>query len=147
MITNPGEISLEDSLKICQECIKNYDNRFQHKYLNWRLGLDLLDIIQGGEINLDRWIKIKNKSYKILDKISKDYKEVIADASEENFNLISYKKKALIIGHPFWYKTKEKDNNYNKITEKLLSKDVEFEYIDYVKIIENPSLLLSKLND
>ena len=22
MITNPGEISLEDSLKICQECIK-----------------------------------------------------------------------------------------------------------------------------
>tara|TARA_B100000676_G_scaffold290024_1_gene323128 strand:- start:228 stop:1022 length:795 start_codon:yes stop_codon:yes gene_type:complete len=132
----------------CQECIKNYDNRFQHKYLNWRLGLDLLEIIQSGEINLGRWSNIKNKSYKILDKLSKGYQEVIADDSEEDFNLISYKKNALIIGHPFWYKTIKKDNNYNKIIEKLKSKDVKkIDYIDYVKIIENPSLLLSKLDN
>ena len=63
-------------------------------------------------------------------------------------NVIAYKDKAIIIGHPFWYETNGNNSEYKHMSEKLQNEGrKKIAYIDYVKIIENPSLVLSELND
>lgn len=36
-------------LSSCHKCLRNFENRLIHTELNWRLGLDLLDILMGNE--------------------------------------------------------------------------------------------------
>ena len=39
----------------CYRCIKNYDNRFNHNYLNLQLGIDLLSIFTGQKLTSDHF--------------------------------------------------------------------------------------------
>ena len=37
----------------CYDCIKDYSNLYYHKYLNWRLGVDLIYLAVDGETQID----------------------------------------------------------------------------------------------
>lgn len=39
----------------CPGCLRNYENRFNHWALDWRLGLDVVDLVLGRSLDLDRW--------------------------------------------------------------------------------------------
>ncbi|MDT0116507.1 DEAD/DEAH box helicase [Microbacterium sp. PRF11] len=39
----------------CPGCLRNYENRFHHWALDWRLGLDVVDLMLGEELNFERW--------------------------------------------------------------------------------------------
>lgn len=36
----------------CYDCLKHYSNRFEHGFLDWRLGLDMLNLLGGSEVKL-----------------------------------------------------------------------------------------------
>jgi hypothetical protein len=36
----------------CYDCLRQYSNRFVHHQLDWRLGLDLLDLLSGSDISV-----------------------------------------------------------------------------------------------
>lgn len=40
----------------CPDCLRSYDNRFIHPYLDWRLALDLVDLAMGLPLPLHRWL-------------------------------------------------------------------------------------------
>ena len=40
----------------CPDCLRNYDNRFIHSHLDWRLALDLAQLAQGDSLPFDRWM-------------------------------------------------------------------------------------------
>ena len=40
----------------CPRCLRSYDNRFMHPWLDWRLALDLTDLVEGKGLNLERWL-------------------------------------------------------------------------------------------
>ena len=40
----------------CPDCLRSYDNRFIHPYLDWRLALDVVQVARGGPIPLERWL-------------------------------------------------------------------------------------------
>lgn len=44
----------------CKRCLRHFDNRFKHRHLNWRLGLDLFDLAMGNSLNLSRWTNLMN---------------------------------------------------------------------------------------
>ena len=46
----------------CPDCLRSYDNARIHGQLNWRLGLDCLDIVNGRTPNWERWEKIAEKA-------------------------------------------------------------------------------------
>ena len=39
----------------CPGCLRNYENRFNHWALDWRLGLDVVDLALGHSLDLSRW--------------------------------------------------------------------------------------------
>ncbi|WP_062519293.1 DEAD/DEAH box helicase [Demequina silvatica] len=39
----------------CPGCLRNYENRFNHWALDWRLGLDVVDLALGKELELAHW--------------------------------------------------------------------------------------------
>ncbi|WP_299091585.1 DEAD/DEAH box helicase [uncultured Microbacterium sp.] len=39
----------------CPGCLRNYENRFHHWALDWRLGLDVIDLALGQALDLDDW--------------------------------------------------------------------------------------------
>lgn len=42
----------------CVDCLRSYDNRFLHHFLDWRLALDMLDMLAGEAPKLDRWTNL-----------------------------------------------------------------------------------------
>jgi len=40
----------------CPDCLRSYDNRRIHAYLDWRLGLDLAELCLGRPLNDTRWL-------------------------------------------------------------------------------------------
>ena len=45
----------------CPDCLRSYDNRQLHGWLDWRLALDLTDAALGREPTFDRWQKLASK--------------------------------------------------------------------------------------
>ncbi|MBM4523774.1 DEAD/DEAH box helicase [Rhodococcus hoagii] len=39
----------------CPGCLRNYENRFHHWALDWRLGLDVVDLALGQELDVSQW--------------------------------------------------------------------------------------------
>ena len=40
----------------CPDCLRSYDNRFIHPYLDWRLALDLAQLARGDPLPSERWL-------------------------------------------------------------------------------------------
>ncbi len=40
----------------CPNCLRSYDNRQLHPYLDWRLAVDVAELALGHELNPDRWL-------------------------------------------------------------------------------------------
>lgn len=41
----------------CPGCLRNYENRFDHWALDWRLGLDVVDLALGDSLKVSRWFE------------------------------------------------------------------------------------------
>ena len=39
----------------CVDCLRSYDNRLLHHFLDWRLALDMLDLMAGEPLDFSRW--------------------------------------------------------------------------------------------
>ena len=42
----------------CVDCLRSYDNRFLHHFLDWRLALDMLDLLAGDSPAPQRWTNL-----------------------------------------------------------------------------------------
>ena len=40
----------------CPDCLRNYNNRFLHSALDWRLALDVAELVLGHPLDTDRWL-------------------------------------------------------------------------------------------
>jgi DEAD/DEAH box helicase domain-containing protein len=50
----------------CQNCLRSYENLRLHANLDWRLGLDLADLLDGKEPDKDRWASLLEKTSRSL---------------------------------------------------------------------------------
>lgn len=88
----------------CPGCLRNYENRFHHWALDWRLGLDVVDLALGQELDVSQW----------ADRTSLLMRSFIAGygahlkTSEDLVNgipaLVTTEGRgaAVLIGHPLW---------------------------------------------
>jgi DEAD/DEAH box helicase domain-containing protein len=84
----------------CPDCLRSYNNRRIHGYLDWRLALDTVELALGKELDLDRWF---HNAEEALKGISHNRPNI---EFEMNHGLPVLKnhdtKIALIFGHPLW---------------------------------------------
>ena len=88
----------------CPDCLRSYENRRNHGYLDWRLALDLAEVAHGMKYDEDRWFKDAEKltdnlitSYQGFGGTFKKFK------SSRLFGVINESNsRAVIFTHPLW---------------------------------------------
>jgi DEAD/DEAH box helicase domain-containing protein len=87
----------------CPDCLRSWDNRFLHGFLDWRLGLDLADLAQGHKLDTSRWF---NRSDRLLSTFLKGLGRHLSVVQGEVNGLPALlaedKSTAVIFGHPLW---------------------------------------------
>lgn len=93
-----------DCDRSCPDCLRNYGNRFSHGMLDWRLALDLADVVLGNELPLDRWID--GSEGKAVDAFTSFCKHAGTNVSVEYYaglTTLVANGKAIVLGHPLWH--------------------------------------------
>jgi len=88
----------------CPNCLRNYENRQLHSLLNWRLGLDMVELALGVPLNEQRWLA---RGSSLVDQFllgfnqSGSFKKVAT--SKGVFAVVDTEKnRAIMFGHPLW---------------------------------------------
>lgn len=151
-ISNLGVQKWESSLhsnncdSSCQNCLRSYENLRLHSLLDWRLGLDMVDLILGREIPLVRWSFTLEKTSKSLLAMMKSWPGNLdngLDLTFPNLGMATIRnkanKKALMIIPAFWSKSSENQIPAQKaVSDSLLSEGYDVTQADIYTISQSP---------
>jgi DEAD/DEAH box helicase domain-containing protein len=117
----------------CKKCLRHFDNRFKHKYLNWRLGLDVLELALGQNLNLKRWdllTEILVQSFiKGLELSFTKYGAGLERIkSADNISILQETKNGnfVVLGHPLWRMENAFRNEEQQRAIRLATNDAQF---------------------
>lgn len=94
----------------CPGCLRSYENRGIHHLLNWRLAIDLAEILAGQTLNVARWLargdSLVDNFLRSFD-FNDDFEKIVTarnHSSGETVLAIGRKDKssAIFLGHPMW---------------------------------------------
>ena len=98
---NPVHRAICDSS--CPNCLRSYDNRWLHPVLDWRLALDVLDLVRDGELDESRWFAEAGQ----LVRSFVDGNLGLGRVEQFEYGglhgvLVPDSKRAIVFGHPLW---------------------------------------------
>ena len=88
----------------CPGCLRNYENRFHHWALDWRLGLDVVDLALGLELDASLWA---DRTQELMRSFLDGYGAHVAVSTETVNGLpvlstTEGRGSSVVIGHPLW---------------------------------------------
>jgi DEAD/DEAH box helicase domain-containing protein len=84
----------------CPDCLRSYDNRRLHSYLNWRLALDVADLSLGKELDLSRWFNNNEAALSAISSLSSDIEVLEVAGLPALMNRVIGK--MVLFAHPLW---------------------------------------------
>ncbi len=108
--------SHKDCTMSCYDCLRDYFNHSEHKYLNWRLALDLAQLSNNSEIELNFQQEYWKYYFTVyLDKLVENSRKYTGRLIyQDNNYLVKEGHEMKLITHPFW-----SDSYINSKLEKL----------------------------
>jgi len=94
-----------DCDRSCPDCLRSYANRFTHGLLDWRLALDVADVVLGRGLDTSRWLggDDENLANNFIG-LCKSYGDNdISIAWGDGLAALTKNKHAFVIGHPLWH--------------------------------------------
>ena len=100
-----AEAHAGDCDRSCPDCLRNYSNRFHHGLLDWRLALDVRDIVVGDLFTMDRWHGLMGRAAgHFQDFCSKAGLSTFVEELEGLTCIVRDDERfALVLGHPLWH--------------------------------------------
>lgn len=93
-----------DCDRSCPDCLRNYANRFSHSMLDWRLALDVADLVLGYPLPLDRWIDgTEDSSVEAFARFCRESGMPVQTGFAGGLSTLTFKNKALVVSHPLWH--------------------------------------------
>ncbi|MDR2565442.1 MAG: DEAD/DEAH box helicase [Bifidobacteriaceae bacterium] len=88
----------------CPGCLRNYENRFNHWALDWRLGLDVVELALGGSVDASDWTERTTELMRSFVDGYGEHLHVRPSILEDLPVLVSTERRgaAVVIGHPLW---------------------------------------------
>jgi DEAD/DEAH box helicase domain-containing protein len=86
----------------CPDCLRGYENRRNHGYLDWRLALDMAEVATGVNFDEDRWLR---NSEKLADDLSRAYIDlgfIIKKVRVGKLFGLANETRGVIFSHPLW---------------------------------------------
>jgi DEAD/DEAH box helicase domain-containing protein len=88
----------------CPDCLRNYGNRMVHHLLDWRLALDLSELMLGYQLNEERWLSGSLETAKWFKRICNANDMDVKVEEVSDLIAITYQdKKAFVLSHPLWH--------------------------------------------
>lgn len=84
----------------CPDCLRSYDNRRLHGFLDWRLALDMVDLSLGHSLDLSRWFANFTRSASGF--IAPYESRLSSRAAGPLRAVANHKRQAVVFGHPLW---------------------------------------------
>jgi DEAD/DEAH box helicase domain-containing protein len=125
----------------CPDCLRSYNNRRIHGYLDWRLALDVVELSLGKSLTLSRWFQHAEVDLKRLTHESEGVtiREIAALPVIAN-NLA---KIAIVFGHPLWSTDSDHLTDEQKsATETLAAEGFEVVHQNYFDVNRRPIALM-----
>lgn len=93
----------------CPDCLRNYNNRFLHAALDWRLALDVAELVLGHPLDTDRWLASSQKiGSRIVELCNSEDGDVFLEQADSLFAVTRLNPgRSLVLSHPLWYTTKD----------------------------------------
>ena len=94
----------------CPDCLRSYNNRFLHGTLDWRLALDIAELVLGYELEIDRWLKSAEDIGNRFINLCNNADEKASLERVHNLFAVTTQGKqglSLILCHPLWCTTSE----------------------------------------
>lgn len=89
----------------CMDCLRSYDNRRLHGSLDWRLALDMLDLLAGEQLDGGRWDGLAERAAKSVASTSLMHLTAGQTSGGVHFVANSASGRAVMVGHPLWQRT------------------------------------------
>lgn len=91
----------------CPQCLRNYQNRFSHWALDWRLALDVADLANGDPLGIDRWLERADELTSGFVQAFGGYTPLSVTSAAGLPALVSTERGgcAVLLGHPLWRRT------------------------------------------
>jgi len=93
----------DDCSASCQDCLRSYDNRMSHHLLDWRLAIDIAELLAGREIQWNRWMSISERVINSTRK-SPGLVDLVSDGVENGLSYLANDtaSRAVVLTHPLW---------------------------------------------
>jgi DEAD/DEAH box helicase domain-containing protein len=88
----------------CPGCLRNYENRFHHWALDWRLGLDIVDLALGNALRVERWFERADELMLGFRQAFKPFGILSQDTVNGLPAIVNSEGSgsAVVLGHPLW---------------------------------------------
>ena len=87
----------------CQDCLRSYDNRMSHHLLDWRLAIDVAELMAGRKIQWDRWLGMSERVVNSVRR-SPGLAHLVTDGVENGLTYLANDgaSRAVVLAHPLW---------------------------------------------
>lgn len=104
----------------CPDCLRSYDNSRKHPFLDWRLACDMLELLSGRPLQVQR--SLRSFAYSSQRAISALGNSVASDVN--GIPMISRNKSAVLLAHPLW----RTDTNWLNQEQAMAQAEIESEF-------------------
>ena len=87
----------------CPDCLRSYNNRMIHHLLDWRLALDVAELVLEGSYNPSRWLSNSKQVANWFKEICSGFDIDIQVLEAGELYAVTNGHKVLILSHPLWH--------------------------------------------
>jgi hypothetical protein len=116
----------------CYDCLREYGNMAYHPLLDWRLGSDMLDLMQGRPLRLDAWQPIEQR---LVESFARNFANVEARRLGNGMAAALMEQAAVICVHPL-------EERGAAMAERVADAQVDLEILGFGETLGRPIYLI-----
>jgi DEAD/DEAH box helicase domain-containing protein len=92
----------------CLDCLRSYDNSRLHGLLDWRLALDMLDLLAGEGLLMARWLELGQRAAAAIAATGLMHLQAGATSDGLPYLHNSANGRSVLVGHPLWWRSEDR---------------------------------------
>lgn len=129
----------------CLDCLRSYDNRRLHGSLDWRLALDMLDLLAGEPLRESRWFDLGQRTAASIAGTSLMKLEAGQTSAGVPFVRNAGNARSVLLGHPLWWRESDRREDLQSGATDELGGDERVRQSDVFEALRRPLVVLRGL--
>ncbi|MES0826578.1 DEAD/DEAH box helicase [Ruegeria sp. SCP11] len=139
-----------DCDRSCPDCLRNYNNRFLHASLDWRLALDVAELVLGDPLDTSRWLgNAQEIGQRFADLCNHHEGSVQVEHADGLVAVTGGGRLSLVLSHPLWHLREGLAQDAQKNAKLLLEANhgagLRVEFVDIRDFAHHPQTYIVKM--